>query len=297
VLISIAVFVFLLIVLLFLPSEIFQGSQLKKMVSVPTIELGNNNPGNAIFKRATRIYSSLAIRFNLRISSKKRIQYEEKLIVAGLRNKWSPMDMMASKVIFPFVIFLFYLFLAVIRDETLFYLFSIILPAVAYGVPDIWLNSQVKKRQETIRRELPHYVNGIAVMCEAGLNLFPAIREVTLRKKGLLTDEFEQVLQKISVGLSQSEALDEMAERCQVEELSRFVSVINQAMERGATGITDLLRNQAKEIWEQRKKKAQQLGAEASMKLFLPLLLLVFPATVIFILGPILLELFKFIVS
>ncbi len=296
-LISISVFIFLLILLLFWPSEVFRASQLKKVVAVSALELENTNPGNALFKRATRIFSAIILRFNIKISSKKRSVYEDKLIIAGLRNKWSPMDLMASKVIFPSIIFLFYLFLAVINGETLFYIFSVILPALAYGIPDIWLNAQVKKRQETIRRELPHYVNGIAIMSEAGLNLFPAIREVTLRKTGLLTEEFEQVLQKISVGLSQSEALDEMAERCQVEELSRFVSVINQAMERGATGITDLLRNQAKEIWEQRKKKAQQLGAEASMKLFLPLLLLVFPATVVFILGPILLEMFKFILS
>ena len=296
-LISISLFVFILVVILFFPSGLLRTSQLKKAISVSALEMDFQEQGKRLVKRLTRMFSIAVVRLNVNISPKKRAVYEEKLVQAGLSDKWTPMDIVACKVIIPVVVFVFYLLIAIINGEDLFYLFSLILPIITYMIPDVWLNGQVKKKKETIQRELPHYVNGIAIMCEAGLNLFPAIKEVASQKKGLLSNEFNQVLQKINVGLSQTEALDEMAERCQVEELSRFVSVINQAMERGAAGISELLRKQAEEIWEQRKKRAQKLGAEASMKLFLPLLLLVFPATVIFILGPILLELFKFIIS
>ena len=296
-LISISLFVFILVVILFFPSGLLRTSQLKKAISVSALDMDSQEQGKRLVKRLTRMFSIAVVRLNVNISPKKRAVYEEKLVQAGLSDKWTPMDIVACKVIIPVVVFVFYLLIAIINGEDLFYLFSLILPIITYMVPDVWLNGQVKKKKETIQRELPHYVNGIAIMCEAGLNLFPAIKEVASQKKGLLSNEFNQVLQKINVGLSQTEALDEMAERCQVEELSRFVSVINQAMERGAAGISELLRKQAEEIWEQRKKRAQKLGAEASMKLFLPLLLLVFPATVIFILGPILLELFKFIIS
>lgn len=296
-LISISLFVFILVVILFFPSGLLRTSQLKKAISVSALDMDFQEQGKRLVKRLTRMFSIAVVRLNVNISPKKRAVYEEKLVQAGLSDKWTPMDIVACKVIIPVVVFVFYLLIAIINGEDLFYLFSLILPIITYMIPDVWLNGQVKKKKETIQRELPHYVNGIAIMCEAGLNLFPAIKEVASQKKGLLSNEFNQVLQKINVGLSQTEALDEMAERCQVEELSRFVSVINQAMERGAAGISELLRKQAEEIWEQRKKRAQKLGAEASMKLFLPLLLLVFPATVIFILGPILLELFKFIIS
>jgi tight adherence protein C len=281
--------------LLLLPKD--RTTKLRQRIALLTSVQESAQSGNAIFKKWVRSFSSLLIRINFSISKTKRDAYSDKLMQAGLRDQWTPMEIFSLKVMLPFCILIFYLFLGFAAEEALFYYFSLVLSPISYFIPDYWLNTQVKKRKDIIRKELPHYVNAIAVMCEAGLNLFPAIKEVTLRKKGLLTLEFEQVLQQVTVGLPYSEALEKMAERCQVEELSRFVSVIVQAVERGASGITLLLRNQAKEIWEQRKKKAQQLGAEASMKLFFPLVLLAFPATVIFILGPVLLELFKFILS
>ncbi len=272
-------------------------STLKKAIALPVAIGGAAGPNIRPIQRLLRSFSTFLIRSPIKISFKKRKEYEEKIIQAGLQEKWNSLDIISSKILLPVVVFIFYFLLALSNDEGLFYLFSILLPAIAYIVPDYWLNTQVKKRKDTIRKELPHYVNAIAIMCEAGLNLLPAIKEVTKRKNGVLSVELEFTLHKITVGLSQADALEEMADRCQVDELSRFVAVINQATERGASGVTLLLRDQAKETWEYRKKKAQQLGAEASMKLFFPLLLLAFPATVVFILGPVMLELFKFIVS
>jgi tight adherence protein C len=164
---SISILVFLLVLLLLLPGEFFRSSYLKKMKVTSISEVELNTRGNQLMKRMTRSFSSLLIRYNIQLSLKKREKYNDALIQAGLREKWSPMDIISGKILLPFIIFFSYLFLALINNETLFYIFSFTLPFIAYFIPDYWLATQVKRRKDTIRKELPHYVNGIAVMCEA----------------------------------------------------------------------------------------------------------------------------------
>ncbi|NNV06325.1 type II secretion system F family protein [Geobacillus sp. C56-T2] len=182
---------------------------------------------------------------NIQMNAKRRKVLTEKIMGAGLAGKWTPLDVYSLQLILPVAVCLFYLMLALASGESSFYIFALALSPLSYALPVVWLNGEIRKRKETISRELPHYVNSIAIMCEAGLNLFPAIKEVATRKKGVLSEELKQVIYEVSLGIPQTEALERMAERCQIDEVSRFVSAVNQTLERGSSGITAILRQQA----------------------------------------------------
>src|SRR5690625_7656104 len=112
---------------------------------------------------------------------------------------------------------------------------------MGFFLPDQWLKAKIDRRKAQIKRELPYVLNSIAVMSEAGLNLMPAIQEVSSKEESELSSELKRVVQDVSVGESQINALERMAERCQVDEVNRYISALSQHIERRAAGLITIL--------------------------------------------------------
>lgn len=164
----------------------------------------------------------------------------------------------------------------------------------SFWVPEKLLKIKTARRQQQLQKELPTVLHTMAIITEAGLTFMPALEEVSKRKKGVLAQEFGEVLNAMRMGVSQKEALQNMATKCEVTELSLFVSALVQGLEKGSAGVAKLLKNQAQESWSKRKQQAEELAQQASAKLFFPLLLLAFPAMMIFLLGPIIIPMMQF---
>lgn len=292
-LISALVFVFISV--LFIPSTWFEANIVRKRLADVPRDI--NVKGRLSFRRLTPLVMNAMTLFNIRLSIVKSEEIENKLQLGGQDHKFSVGDFITIKVLSAIIIFLYLLFLGFAGDAPLFLYLSFFIAPIGYFLPEHWLKTKINKRKNQIRRELPYILNAIAVMSEAGLNLMPAMQEVASKQEGVLSQELKRVTRDVSVGESQVRALERLGARCQVDEVNRFISTLSQNIERGASGITKVLRDQAKEVWEERKKNAQQLGEQASMKLFLPLLVLALPATAIFILGPALISILDFLLS
>lgn len=286
----IAILVFICITALFFPTKMFRAMTLRRKLLAQ--EESDRVKRKGILKTCTPYVMNLLTIFHLHISDEKRQQLQESLIYAGYEEKMSVDHFVTFQVLSAFGGFLYAILLG--SKNIMLLVLAPLIALLAFQVPTIWLKERTKVRQDQIRRELPHILNSIAILCEAGMNLFASIKEVADTKKGALSNELQRVVKHVGAGMSQSEALEQLARRCQVDEVSRFVSAITQTLERGSAGITAELRRQASEVWTARKKRAQQLGEQASMKLFLPLVLLAFPAMMIFILGPVAINLFEF---
>ncbi len=288
----IAISVFIFVAAVFFPAKSLRAMMVRKRLL--SVEEAERIKRKGILETCTPYVISLFTLFNIRISHEKREQMNERLIYAGYEDKMSTDHFITFKVLSA-VGGLLYGLLIGSKNPVFLYL----APAIswlAFQVPMIWLNQRTRVRQDQIRRELPHILNSISILCDAGMNLFAALREVAETKKGALPEELERVIKQVGAGMPQGKALEQLTIRCQVDEVSRFVSAVTQTLERGSAGITAVLRQQASEVWEARKKRAQQLGEQASMKLFLPLVLLAFPAMMIFILGPVAINLYEFFV-
>ncbi len=289
----IAILVFIFVTALLFPTKLLRAMTLRrKLLQTDRSERVRRK---GILETFTPYVMNMLTLFHLHLSNEKRRQIQENLIYAGYEDKMSVDHFMTFKVLSAFGGVIYALVLGL--NNRLFLLLAPVIAILAFQIPTIWLRERTRVRQEQIRRELPHVLNSIAILCEAGMNLFASLKEVADTKKGALSEELQRVVKNVGAGMAQSEALEQLAMRCQVDEVSRFVSAMTQTLERGSAGITEELRRQAQEVWTARKKRAQQLGEQASLKLFLPLVLLAFPAMMIFILGPVVINLFEFFVK
>jgi tight adherence protein C len=151
---------------------------------------------------------------------------------------------------------------------------------------------RARKRQEAVAGELPDALDLLAVSVEAGLGFDGAVSKLVEHMDGPLIDEFEMALSEMRVGEGRAEALKRMAERVPAHEMSTFVRAIVQADQLGIS-LGRLLRVQAQDARDKRQAAAEEKAAKAPIKMLFPLVLFIFPAMFIVILGPAFLNLAK----
>ena len=155
----------------------------------------------------------------------------------------------------------------------------------AFFIPDIWINSLIKKRQKEIRRALPDTLDLLTISIEAGLGFDSALSKVVKNTDSALSDEFYRLLQEIQLGSSRKDAFKNLEERTDVAELNSFILAILQADVFGIS-IGKVLRVQSKEMRIKRRQRAEEMAMKAPVKIVFPLLLCIFPALNLVILGP-----------
>lgn len=92
---------------------------------------------------------------------------------------------------------------------------------------------------------------------------------------------------EIQIGSSRKEALRSMAERVRQSDLKSVALALIQADELGVS-IGSMLRIQSEQLRSRRFDRAEKLAAEAPVKMLGPLMLCIFPAVFVMLLGPIL---------
>lgn len=154
-----------------------------------------------------------------------------------------------------------------------------------YFFPDLWLRQKVQRRQKEIKLALPNALDLLTISVEAGLGFDAALLRVTEKYKNALSEEFTQVLNEVRLGRPRLEALDDMGRRVGVEELHSFIQALIQSEQLGV-GIAKVLRIQSEEMRRKRRQRAEELAAQASLKMLFPMLLFIFPTIFIILMGP-----------
>ncbi len=162
---------------------------------------------------------------------------------------------------------------------------AVVLLGLGYRLPRMWLKSRVKAKQKAVILGLPDNLDLITTCVEAGLGLDAALSRVAEHSKGPLSAELQRMLRDVAMGKLRREAMQEMADRVGVEELSNFITAIIQAEKLGV-GISQVLRVQSDQLRTQRRQRAERLANEAPVKMIFPLVLLIFPAFLAVILAP-----------
>jgi len=164
-------------------------------------------------------------------------------------------------------------------------LWVLVLMYAGFSGPVFWLRKVVNGRIKKIRKSMADVVDLIVLAIEAGLGFDMAVGEAVDKTQGPLTDELRRVLDEVRVGKPQEDAFRDMATRCRMPELSLLVAAIAQAMRMG-TGLGQALRLQATEIRERRMAYIKEQAGKLPVKMMLPLVLFIFPALFVVILGP-----------
>jgi tight adherence protein C len=111
------------------------------------------------------------------------------------------------------------------------------------------------------------------------------LQEIIDKWDDALSLEFRRVLRDVGTGMRRRDAMLGLVERTEVDEVTNFVTALNQAEELGV-GMGRVLRIQAEEMRTKRRQRAQEQANQAPIKMMIPLVFLVFPAIFAVLLGP-----------
>ena len=155
-------------------------------------------------------------------------------------------------------------------------------------VPGIWLRGVVRRRHASIQKSLPFVLDLLTLSVEAGMDFINALqRNCRLRKLDPLNEELLRMTKEIQVGSSRREALRNMADRVRQQDLKSVAYALIQADDLGVS-IGAMLRIQSEQLRARRFDRAERLAAEAPVKMLGPLMLCIFPAVFVILLGPVL---------
>jgi tight adherence protein C len=164
-------------------------------------------------------------------------------------------------------------------------LLGLIGAAIGFMLPDVFIAQRGRKRQAEIRKALPETLDLLAIAVGAGMGLEAAIELVIQRLPGPLGQEFYRILQELSLGVARREAFGSLRTRTEVDELSTFALILTQADALG-TPLSVVLKSQAAEMRMLRRQRAREQGAKTPVALLFPLLLGIFPALMLVVIGP-----------
>lgn len=124
--------------------------------------------------------------------------------------------------------------------------------AAGWGMPRLYLRSATKARRSRIEADLPDVLDLLAINVQAGSTLSRGIKQISLRFKGPLAEEFAQVDRDVNLfNMSMGDAVQRMARRCGSPQVSVFCSALTQSVRQGAN-IEPTLKSQAEIARKQR---------------------------------------------
>jgi len=167
---------------------------------------------------------------------------------------------------------------------------------MAYLLPNLILNRVISSRQKKISGALPDALDLLVVCVEAGQGLDAAIKRVAEDLQGsspIISQELLLVNLEIMAGLERQQALKNLGERTGVDELVSLCNILIQS-ERFGTSIAQALKIQSDYIRTDRRQKLEAMAAKTPVKLLFPMLLFIFPAIMVVILGPAIIKLSEF---
>jgi len=164
-------------------------------------------------------------------------------------------------------------------------LFGALGATAGFLLPDLLVMNIGTKRQEVLRRGLADALDMLTVCVEAGQGFDGAILQVARSVEGPVAGEFARVLAEIQIGKSRGAAFSSLATRTNVPEIRTFVTALVQA-DRLGLPIGSVLREQSVQMRLIRRQRAEEKAQKVPVKILFPMLLCIFPALFIVIIGP-----------
>ena len=159
---------------------------------------------------------------------------------------------------------------------------------VGYYLPQYWITKRVEKRKDEITSGFPDALDMLLVCVEAGQSLDQAITRVASELHAsypALADEFMVVSLEMKAGKEKVTVLNDMGERCGVQDVSSFVTVLVQSASFG-TSIAEALRVYAGEMRDKRVMRAEEAANKLPTKMTLATMMLTVPPLLIILVGP-----------
>jgi tight adherence protein C len=212
---------------------------------------------------------------------------QHQLDLAGNPYNWGPMEYLGVRgvifVLFAAIAALMFFGGSVKGSQKL--AVTVVSLVAGLVMPMLWLRSKISRRQRSIIKSLPDALDLLTICVEAGLGFDAAMSKVAEKWEDELSIAFMRVIQEIQLGKLRREALRDMADRMEVQDVSTFIAAIIQADQLGVS-IARVLRIQSDQMRVRRRQRAEEQARAATLKILPPVVFFIFPAILVVLLGP-----------
>jgi tight adherence protein C len=161
-------------------------------------------------------------------------------------------------------------------------IFAVFCLAYGWFAADALIWQAIRARKETIERTLPDFLDVLAVVVSAGLGFRQALDRVAEKYEGPWADELRITLRQMDMGVSRRIAFEELRKRNDSEQVSQFVTALQQGEELGAP-IADTLIQIANDMRRTDAQNSRRRAAKAIPKTTVVTLAFMVPATLLLI--------------
>jgi tight adherence protein C len=162
-------------------------------------------------------------------------------------------------------------------------LIALLLPVL---IPFGRLAGAQRRRREALDRDLPDFLDVLAVTVTAGVAFRPALARVSERFRGPVADEVMLTLGQLGNGASVRQAFEALRERSASEAMSQFVTAFLQSEELGAP-LADTLNQIALDMRRDNAQRMRRKAAQAAPRVTLVTSLVLVPAALVLVISAI----------
>ena len=227
----------------------------------------------------------------------------KRFLTAGIRHPGAPGIFWGARALFAALFPALVFFGVLVADNKLMplHILLILFVAAALGfyLPEVILDMRIRWRKEKIVQGFPDALDLLVVCVEAGMGIDAAINRVAEEirlSSPMLSDEFRLLNLELRAGKARADALRNLGARTDVEEVRSFATLLIQT-DRFGTSVAQALRVHSDAMRTQRYHRAEELAAKLPVKLMFPLIMFIFPAIIVVIVGPAAIQIYQTIIA
>ncbi len=172
---------------------------------------------------------------------------------------------------------------------------TLALTGLGWALPTLLVRSRARTRRSEIERAIPDMMDMLNMCVSQGLTVTDSLEHVARDLQPVypvLAQELAIVVDQTKVG-TLNEALQNFAERIDIPQVDSFVALIVQT-ERMGTSVSDALSDYSDNMRESLRQRADERANQASFALLFPTVFCLMPAVFMFLMGPAMIEFYKF---
>ncbi len=163
------------------------------------------------------------------------------------------------------------------------------LALLAWRVPEALLARTVARRLGRAAREVPLFLDLLAVATSAGLAPQLAVRSAAAPLEGPLADELRSAIRRTDLGRRWRDEVAAVGARLASPDLRRAAAVLGRSESLGSA-LADEIARLAADVREERRSRAAERARVAPVKMLFPLVFLILPAFLLLTVVPVLLS-------
>nr|WP_288663691.1 hypothetical protein [uncultured Dorea sp.] len=139
-----------------------------------------------------------------------------------------------------------------------------------------------EERKKQMIEDYPEVISKLTLYLGAGMTVKKAWRKITegyMKEKEdenerYVYEEMRQTCHEMDSGVTEAEGYENFGRRCDLQIYIRLGALLSQNLRKGTKGLSELLKLESIQAFEERKARAKRLGEEAGTKLLLPMFLM-----------------------